>query len=179
MGDLPPPSFSVSNAFRSCDFRTSARKKSALTCWPTTDLQKRPDGTASCWPSSLRNCKSLCRKSGLSSASPVSSLATWIRSCWISPTTEPTRPTRFLQGTAGRPSRELGSHRILAGDAREEASYARLMNNEVAEMAFLDPPYDVRVAGHAGGRGRIKHEEFACASGETTCEQFVPSRRGY
>ena len=73
----------------------------------------------------------------------------------------------------------LGSHRILAGDAREEASYARLMNNEVAEMAFLDPPYNVRVAGHAGGRGRIKHEEFACASGEMTCEQFVPSRRGY
>src|SRR5262249_41496902 len=62
MGDLPPPSFSVSNAFRSSDFRTSARKKSALTCWPTTDLQKRPDGTASCWPSSLRNCKSLARR---------------------------------------------------------------------------------------------------------------------
>jgi DNA modification methylase len=40
-------------------------------------------------------------------------------------------------------------------------------------MAFLDPPYNVRVAGHVGGRGRIKHEEFACASGEMTSEQFV------
>jgi DNA modification methylase len=40
-------------------------------------------------------------------------------------------------------------------------------------MAFLDPPYNVKVDGHTGGRGRIKHREFACASGEMTPAQFV------
>ena len=67
----------------------------------------------------------------------------------------------------------LGPHRILAGDARDERSYVTLMHGEVAEMAFLDPPYNVKVAGHVGGRGRIKHGEFACASGEMTPEEFV------
>jgi DNA modification methylase len=40
-------------------------------------------------------------------------------------------------------------------------------------MAFLDPPYNVKINGHAGGRGRIKHREFALASGEMTSPQFV------
>jgi hypothetical protein len=31
----------------------------------------------------------------------------------------------------------------------------------------------VKIDGHVGGRGRIKHREFACASGEMTSEQFV------
>jgi DNA modification methylase len=67
----------------------------------------------------------------------------------------------------------LGRHRLLVGDARNEQAYARLMGSETAVMAFLDPPYNVKIAGHAGGRGRIKHREFACASGEMTPSQFV------
>jgi DNA modification methylase len=47
------------------------------------------------------------------------------------------------------------------------------MKGEVAEMAFLDPPYNVKVDGHVGGRGRIKHREFKLASGEMSFEQFV------
>jgi hypothetical protein len=34
-----------------------------------------------------------------------------------------------------------------------------------ADMAFLDPPYNVRIGGVVG-RGRTKHAEFAMASGE-------------
>jgi hypothetical protein len=67
----------------------------------------------------------------------------------------------------------LGGHRIVAADARDESSYVALMQGQVAEMAFLDPPYNVKVAGHVGGRGRIKHKEFACASGEMAPEEFV------
>jgi DNA modification methylase len=67
----------------------------------------------------------------------------------------------------------LGAHRLLVADARDENAYARLMEAEAAEMAFLDPPYNVKVAGHVGGRGRIKHREFACASGEMNADQFV------
>ena len=67
----------------------------------------------------------------------------------------------------------LGGHRLLVGDAREPNAFKLLMQGEKAEMAFLDPPYNVQIDGHAGGRGRIKHREFACASGEMTSEQFA------
>jgi ParB-like chromosome segregation protein Spo0J len=43
----------------------------------------------------------------------------------------------------------LGRHRLLVGDARDQGAYVELMQNEVAEMAFLDPPY---VAGALGAR---------------------------
>jgi DNA modification methylase len=67
----------------------------------------------------------------------------------------------------------LGRHRLLVGDARDANAYVRLMRTEMAEMAFLDPLYNVKIDGHVGGRGRTKHREFACASGEMTSNQFV------
>jgi hypothetical protein len=66
----------------------------------------------------------------------------------------------------------LGPHRLLVGDARDEAAFARLMTGEIAEMGIHDPPYNVRIQGNVGGRGRIKRREFACASGEMTSPQF-------
>lgn len=38
------------------------------------------------------------------------------------------------------------------------------------DAAFLDPPYNVRISGHANAKGR--HREFAMASGEMTEEAF-------
>ena len=38
---------------------------------------------------------------------------------------------------------------------------------------FADPPYNVRIDGHAVGLGSIKHREFEVASSELTCGQFV------
>lgn len=67
----------------------------------------------------------------------------------------------------------LGGHRIVVGDARYEQAYKSLMGSETAEMAFLDPPYNVKIDGHVCGRGRIRHREFAHASGEMTSAQFV------
>ena len=67
----------------------------------------------------------------------------------------------------------LGRHRIIVGDARDEETYERLLGSEKAAMAFLDPPYNVKVNGHVGGRGKIKHPEFAEASGEMNSDQFV------
>jgi DNA modification methylase len=65
-----------------------------------------------------------------------------------------------------------GGHRITCGDARDAAVYERLMQQEQAFMAFTDPPYNVRISGHVGGRGRTKHREFAVASGELSSSQF-------
>jgi DNA modification methylase len=40
-------------------------------------------------------------------------------------------------------------------------------------MIFTDPPYNVRIAGHAGGLGAIQHRDFAMASGEMRPAEFT------
>jgi DNA modification methylase len=66
----------------------------------------------------------------------------------------------------------LGPHRLLCGDARSPADIARLMAHRRADMAFLDPPYNVRIGGVVG-RGRVKHSEFAMASGEMSSADYM------
>ena len=39
-------------------------------------------------------------------------------------------------------------------------------------MIFTDPPYNVPVEGHVSGLGKVRHREFAMASGEMTSDQF-------
>lgn len=65
----------------------------------------------------------------------------------------------------------LGRHRILCGDALERESYVRLMERDRAEMVVTDPPYNVEIR-QVRGRGRIRHREFAMASGEMTEPAF-------
>ena len=67
----------------------------------------------------------------------------------------------------------LGSHRLLCGDARGPSAYDRLLGEEKAEFVFTDPPYNVAVPGNVSGLGRIRHDNFAMASGEMTAEQFT------
>jgi DNA modification methylase len=67
---------------------------------------------------------------------------------------------------------ELDNHRILCGDARKKDDLARLIGKGHAAMAFLDPPYNVRVRDIVG-RGQVKHQEFAMASGELSRRDFV------
>jgi DNA modification methylase len=66
----------------------------------------------------------------------------------------------------------LGPHKVLCGDARSATDIARLMAHCRADMAFLDPPYNVRIGGVVG-RGRTKHAEFAMASGEMSSVDYV------
>jgi DNA modification methylase len=61
---------------------------------------------------------------------------------------------------------ELGRHRLTCGDAQRSEAYEQLLGCERAEMMVTDPPYNVRISGHAMGRGRVRHREFAMASGE-------------
>jgi DNA modification methylase len=67
---------------------------------------------------------------------------------------------------------QLGHHRLLCGDARKADDLARLLGQARAAMAFLDPPYNVRVRDIVG-RGQIQHTEFAMASGELSRTSFV------
>lgn len=75
-------------------------------------------------------------------------------------------PTAGPKVTRGGDLWILRKHRVLCGDAREASAYVRLMKGELAAMVFTDPPYNVRINGHVQGRGRVKHDEFAFASGE-------------
>jgi DNA modification methylase len=68
---------------------------------------------------------------------------------------------------------QLGEHRLYCGSALESTSYQRLLAHYRAQMVFTDPPYNVPIHGHVGGRGAIKHREFAMASGEMTDAQFT------
>jgi len=65
-----------------------------------------------------------------------------------------------------------GDHRIGCGDLLDEYSLSTLMAGAQANAAFQDPPYNVSIANHAGGLGKIKHREFAYASGEMSDDQF-------
>ena len=67
----------------------------------------------------------------------------------------------------------LGSHRLLCGDARDQAAYDQLLAGAKAEFAFTDPPYNVAIDGHVCGLGRIQHREFAMGCGEMSEAEFT------
>ena len=66
----------------------------------------------------------------------------------------------------------LSKHRLLCGDSREPGHVKKLMGTARAAMVFTDPPYNVRISS-VQGRGKIKHREFAAASGEMSQAQFT------
>jgi DNA modification methylase len=67
----------------------------------------------------------------------------------------------------------LGQHRLLCGDARDQAAYDVLLDGAKAEFVFTDPPYNVPIDGHVCGLGRIRHGNFAMGCGEMSQAEFV------
>jgi DNA modification methylase len=67
----------------------------------------------------------------------------------------------------------LGRHRLYCGNSLEAKNYRRLLREEQASMVFTDPPYNVPIDGHVCGSGKVKHREFAMASGEMTEADFI------
>jgi len=67
----------------------------------------------------------------------------------------------------------LGEHRLLCGSVLDETSWEQLMAGREAAMVFSDAPYNVRVNGHVRGSGKVRHAEFAMASGEMSPEEFT------
>jgi DNA modification methylase len=65
----------------------------------------------------------------------------------------------------------LGNHRLACGDGRDVEFLRRVVGEDASiDAAFLDPPYNVKINGHANAAGR--HREFAMASGEMTTGEF-------
>lgn len=67
----------------------------------------------------------------------------------------------------------LGNHRLIQGDARDRAVYERLLGDEMIDVVFADPPYNVRIENNVSGLGKVRHGDFAMASGEMSPEQFT------
>lgn len=72
---------------------------------------------------------------------------------------------------------QMGDHRLVCGDARDEGTYATLMTTgngraETAQMVFTDPPYNVRIRGNVSSSDRIGHREFVMGSGEMDRDTF-------
>ncbi len=67
----------------------------------------------------------------------------------------------------------LGNHKLYCGDALDEASFQHLLGDEKAQMVFTDPPYNVPIDGHVGGKGSIKHREFEMGVGEMSYAEFT------
>ncbi len=66
----------------------------------------------------------------------------------------------------------LGDHFILCGNSLLQKVFEILMQGELAQIVITDPPYNCKVNGHVCGLGKVKHNEFAMASGEMTDEEF-------
>jgi ParB-like chromosome segregation protein Spo0J len=67
----------------------------------------------------------------------------------------------------------LGRHRLLCGSALDVAAFTALMGEERAATVITDPPYNVRIDGHASGLGAVHHRPFPMASGEMDRAEFT------
>ncbi len=64
----------------------------------------------------------------------------------------------------------LGDHVVGCGDCRDARFLRQVVGERSVDAAFLDPPYNVRIQGHANLKS--KHREFAMASGEMSEGEF-------
>jgi DNA modification methylase len=67
----------------------------------------------------------------------------------------------------------LGKHRVLCADARDQAAYDKLLEGAKAEFAFTDRPYNIAIEHNVSGLGRVRHRDFAMASGEMKEAEFI------
>lgn len=68
---------------------------------------------------------------------------------------------------------QLGTHRLICGNALDAEVVAQLMDGESARMVFSDPPYKVTIDSHVRNSGKVQHREFAMASGEMKASEFT------
>ena len=68
---------------------------------------------------------------------------------------------------------ELGKHRLVCGSALDGSSYVTLLGREKVDVVIGDPPYNVPIAGHVSGLGKVLHREFPEAVGEMSEAEFI------
>ena len=66
---------------------------------------------------------------------------------------------------------QLGSHRLISGDARDYETVSALLEGDLARMVFTDPPYNVPIAGNVGGQPLATSEPPAKSN--STCRKIL------
>lgn len=72
-----------------------------------------------------------------------------------------------------------GKHRVSCANSLLGPSYDALMIGMKAQQVFTDPPYNVPIDGHVCGLGKVKHREFAMATGEMSSPEFTQFLREF
>lgn len=67
---------------------------------------------------------------------------------------------------------DLGDHSIVCGDIRHPETLSHLSSGRLFDAVVTDPPFNVRIDGHATGAGGIRHREFPMASGEMSSAEY-------
>ena len=67
----------------------------------------------------------------------------------------------------------LGQHRLLCGDARDAGAYAGCSGDDAHSWSSPIRPTTCRSTATSAGSGKIRHREFAMASGEMTEAEFT------
>jgi DNA modification methylase len=68
---------------------------------------------------------------------------------------------------------QLGPHRLRCGNALIAAEYTAVLVGAKADIVFTDSPYNVPIAGHVSGHGKLTHRSFAMAVGELSVAEFT------
>lgn len=66
----------------------------------------------------------------------------------------------------------LGDHRAGCGSATDINFVSRVLNGRMANVCFVDPPYNVKINGFISGKGRHRHREFLQGAGEMSDDEF-------
>lgn len=67
----------------------------------------------------------------------------------------------------------LGNHRLARGDARDSSLYKCLLQGDTVDIVLADPPYNVKIENNVSGLGKVRHGDFARASGEMASDEFI------
>ena len=68
---------------------------------------------------------------------------------------------------------DLGNNNYVGcGDATDPEFVNRVLNGRLADVAFIDAPYNIKIAGFVSGKGKHHHREFVQGSGELSTPEF-------
>ena len=67
----------------------------------------------------------------------------------------------------------IGDHRLFVGDARDFASYERLLSTERVQLIVTDPAYGCRIKNNVSGGGRKVHEDFIMGAEGGSLREFA------
>ncbi len=67
----------------------------------------------------------------------------------------------------------VGRHVVVCGDARLRETYDLLLEGELAQIVFTDPPYGNKIKGNVSGLAQLVHDDFVMGSDGLSPEKFV------